>query len=104
MEETKKKTGFKNFQVFKRDEYDKSLSGTILGGLFMSAIGGVIVGFLAATYYVWIPILIRNNSSYFSQIAMNDHSFGLRFVVGGIAGFVATMGGVIYLYCKYMRK
>ncbi len=112
MEAEEKTTGFKNFHVFEREKYDKSLVGTIFASIFMSAIGGGIVGFLAATYYVWVPMLIggffgrgRNPVfDFFGKIAMNDHSFGLRFFIGGIAGFVVSMIGIIYIYRKYVKE
>lgn len=108
MEEKEKATGFENFQVFERETYDKSLGGTIFASIFMSAIGGGIVGFLAATYYVWIPMLIGGHrsrvSSFFNELAMNDHSFGLRFAIGMVAGFIISMIGIICIYRKYMSK
>ncbi len=112
MVEKKTKTDFKNFQVFKRDEYDKSMVGTIFASIFLSAIGGGIVGFLAATYYVWVPMLIggffgrgRNPiCDFFGKLAINDHSFGLRFVIGAIAGFIISVIGMVCLYRKYMSE
>ena len=106
IKENKKATGFNDFKVFEREKYSDNLVGNIFAALFISVVGGIIAGLTAATYYVWLPMLVDNREIIHitQDAALNDRSFNMRFWIGAAVGFIVSLVGVICIYNKHKRR